>query len=320
MHIGERPPSSAWEAVPLADDPHSIIWAWFRPPAAAFGFVVRIPNETFQGYARRRPLTMRNLLAAVGVAPQWLAMWSLYGVPYDGGQGTNPALDAPIPLPAGVVDPTIVIYLHPTPDLGMAAVPPIFAPMAEPSAFGGQSAVPSSLPVAGSTAGASDELFARMEVAWNASLQLELQLAAAAKQLNGTLLRLGALNRDLSSEEGRYADQQDKREWNDARRWLRDMATRLQRFLKDHHIGITSAAGKRNTYETVYKQQVVPRRPFEGIVQMEREYEAYRKTMQTLLNNMNTVQGAAVQDGERRAQLVLTRISAKVRAARTKRG
>jgi hypothetical protein len=41
--------------------------------------------------------------------------------------------------------------------------------------------------------------------------------------------------------------------------------------------------------------------------------------MQTLLNNMNTAQTSATQDGERRAQLVLTRISAKARALRSKK-
>jgi len=158
-----------------------------------------------------------------------------------------------------------------------------------------------------------------MESDWSASLQLELQLAAAAKQLNGTMLRINSLNRDLSIDEVRAGDQQDKREWHEARRWLRDAAGRLSRFLKDHHIGMTSAIGKRNSYESIYQQYVVPRRPFEGLEQAEREFEIYRKTLQTLLNNMTAANGAAVQDAERRAQLILTRIASKLRNARAKR-
>jgi hypothetical protein len=52
---------------------------------------------------------------------------------------------------------------------------------------------------------------------------------------------------------------------------------------------------------------------------MEREFEAYRKTLQSLLNNMQAAQAAAVRDGESRAQQVLSRITARVRAARAKR-
>jgi len=151
-------------------------------------------------------------------------------------------------------------------------------------------------------------------------LQLEIQLGAAAKQLNAIVQRINSLNRDLSSEERRFSDNQDQREWNDTRRWLRDGMHRVSRVLKDHHVGMTSTAGKRNEYEEIYKNHIVTRTPFEGLIQAERDFEAYRKALQTLLNNMGSAQGAAVQDGERRAQQVLARIAAKVRNARTKRG
>ena len=127
------------------------------------------------------------------------------------------------------------------------------------------------------------------------------------------------MNRDLSSEEARCGDQLDKRDWQDARRWLRDGAARLSRFLKDHHMGMTSTAGKRESYAAIYRQYVVPRHSFDGLAQAEREFEFHRKSLQTLLNNMNAAHSAAVQDGERRAQQVLTRIAAKVRTARAKR-
>ena len=49
------------------------------------------------------------------------------------------------------------------------------------------------------------------------------------------------------------------------------------------------------------------------------DFESYRKSLSTLLNNMKSVQAYAVQDAERRAQRVLTRLATKVRAARAKR-
>jgi hypothetical protein len=257
---------------------------------------------------------MRAVLAALGIDPRWVAVWSLYGVPYDGQQGTNPAWDFPIPEPGAATDPSITIVLHAIPVDGQAR-----SPVPAASASPGQVASPPIAVQPAAPAPASSAVFSQMEADWNAILQIELQLAAAAKQLNATLLRLNSLNRDLSSEEARCGDQLDKRDWQDARRWLRDGAARLSRFLKDHHMGMTSTAGKRESYATIYRQYVVPRRSYDSLAQAEREFEFHRKSLQMLLNNMNAAHSAAVQDGERRAQQVLTRIAAKVRAARAKR-
>jgi len=297
MHVAERPPSSTWEQILFADEPHTFFWAWFKPAGAPQGITLQIPEQSFRDPSRRLPLTMRRLLAAIAVDPAWVAVWSLFGIPYDGQQGMNPALDYLIPEPGAGADPMIHIFLNP------AAMSPVSS-----------TPMPAIVP-----SGDASDVFARMDAEWNASLQLEPQLAAAAKQLNGTLMRINSLNRDLSSEEGRVADQLDKHEWQDTRRALRDVAARLSRFLKDHHLGMTSDIGKRTAYELIHQQYVVPRRNFEGLVQAERDFEQYRKTMQTLLNNMNTAQTAAMQEGERRAQQVLSRIAAKVRTARSKR-
>jgi hypothetical protein len=298
MHFAERFPSTTWESIPFPDDPHCFLWAWFKPAGAPQGLVVRIPDELHCDPTRRGAVTMRRVLGAAGIDARGVAMWTLYGAAYDAQQGANPALDFPIPAPVAGVDPSIHIVVN-------AFVPAVVAPGPLPKA------------VAPSSGG--NDAFAHVNEEWNLSLVLEQQLAGAAKQLNATLLRLNSLNRDLSSDEARAADQLDKKEWQDARRWLRDIAARVSRFLKDHHIGMTSAAGKRGSFEAIYQQYIVPRRNFDALIQAERDFEQYRKTMQTLLNNMNAAQTSAVQDGERRAQLVLTRISAKARAARSKK-
>ena len=297
MHIAERPPSTTWEPIPLADAPQSFVWAWFKPPAAPQGVCVRIPEETFRNPARRQPVTIRSVLHALGVEPRQVAVWSLYGVSYDGQQLANPAWDYPIPEPGMAADPTIGIYLHSVPLPVTSAVP---APVLTPQ-------------------GTQTGTFSRMEADWNACLQIELQLTAAAKQLNATLLRVNSLNRDMSPEEARCGDSQDKRDWQEARRWLRDVASRVSRFLKDHLVGITSNAGKRNSYDAIYEQYVVPRRHFDGLEQAERDFDAYRKSLQTLLTNMGAVNSTAVQEGERRAQQVMTRVATKIRNSRAKR-
>ncbi len=298
MRFTERPSSSTWEPITFPDEPYTFFWAWFKPPTAPHGLVVRIPEETFRNPARRLAPTLRRVLAATGIDPREVALWSLYGAGYDAQQGASPALDFAIPEPGMAGDPSIHIVLHALP--GPVASPPAVLAGVAPARIGG-------------------DLFARIDEEWNLSLQLEQQLAAAAQQLNATMQRINSLNRDLSFEEARVADQVDRNDWQEARRWLRDVAARVSRFLRDHHIGMTSAAGKRGSFEALYQQYVAPRRPFDGLPQAERDFEQYRKTMQTLLNNMNAAQMSAIQDGERRAQLVLTRLGAKVRTLRQKK-
>jgi hypothetical protein len=309
MHLLERPPSTAWEQVSLPDAPGRFIWAWFRPAAAPQGVFVRVPDETLRDPLRRQPLTLRTLLWAVGIPAEWVAAWSLYGMTYDGQTLANPGWDFAIPEPGAAPDPTIGVYVHAPP----VSAAPHLAPMS--------AATTPVLPAqdSASAAVAGGDVFARMEADWNSSLQLELQLAAAAKQLNATLLRINSLNRDMSPDESRCADSQDKRDWQEARRWLRDVASRVARFIKDHMVGMTSDVGKRSSYEAIYQQYVAPRRQFDGLSQAARDFESYRKTLQSLLNNMTTANTSAVQDGERRAQQVLTRVSAKIRNSRAKR-
>ena len=296
QQFSERPASTTWEIIPLVDAPSRVIWAWYRPPAAHSGVFIQIPEETFRDAAAGPPLTSRTLAWSIGFDPATVAYWSLYGHSFDGAQGTNPAWDHLLTDPGPISDRTIAFFL---------AVPVIEPQIAVPEFDSG---------IVGGV-----DLFQRMESDWQASVQLENQLASAALQLKGTFGRVNSLNRDLTSEEFRYADQRDKQEWQDARRWLRDVADRVQRFLKDYQTGDTSIAGKRNHYAYLFDTYVVPRRPFAGLEQAAREFESHRKNLQTLLSNMSMAQNAASQDGERRAQQILSRMASRVRSSRSKR-
>ena len=302
MQFSERPPSTTWEAIPLIDAPARFIWAWFRPTVAAEGLLVQIPEETYLAAAASYPpLTLRGLAWSCGIDPQAVAYSSLYGISYDGGLGANSVWDYPLIDPGSVADRSIGLFLNPVIAPAPAAAPPAYPLMSE------------------SVTVDSDDYFSRMESDWNASLLLETQMSSAGLQLKGTLGRVISLNRDLTSEEARFAEQRDKQEWMDARRWLRDVADRVSRFLKDYQTGVTSIAGKRSTYESLYENYVVPRIPFQGLERAAREFESHRKSLQTLLGNMTMAQNSASQDGERRAQQILTRMAAKVRSSRTKR-
>ncbi len=297
MNFSERPPSTTWETIALGDAPGCHFRVWFKPSQAPLGLALRIPDETFHKHPQPQGITLRRLLHAAGIDAASAAMWSLYGASYHGMQGMNPALDYVIPpAPAGV-DSTIVVVIDGV-RFPPQSPPVARAPISQPS---------------------NDALYGRIEADWNSSLQLEKQLTVARKKLSATLVRVNSLNRDLSADEWRNADNRDNADWQDARRWLRDVAARLSRYLKDYDIGFTSAAGQRNLFETTYKQFIAARRPLDGIEQIQRDYETYRRTLQTLLNNMQSAQASAERDGEQRAQGILSRIAVRARATRTKR-
>lgn len=292
-----RPPSTAWESIAFADSAQTFVWVWFKPANVPQGLILRIPDEVYRDYPHLERLTIRKLLQAAGVEPNCVSVWYLYGVPYEGQNGTSPSLDQPIPEPAAGVDPNIVVYINARPAETMQ-----HAAASVPTEQGHCSAV-----------------FLSIDRDWNASLQIEQQLTTLRKQLANMLARLNTLNRDLTPEESCAADRLDKKDWQDARRWLRDVAAVVSRYITEYDVGETLSAAKKNWFGEVYQRFVVPRQPFDGMWQAAKEYEAHRKALQTLLTRMNTAMSSAAQDGERRAQQVLSKIAAKARTARSKR-
>lgn len=285
----QRAPSTTWEQVPPSPAAPLGLWIWWGPAHAPQGMLVRLPDDAYRNPALAPLTTLRRTLAALGIDPHTVARWFVAGIPFDGQAGANPMWDAPLPPPAPGRDPAIlVLFDEPAPQPAVEAENPLRS-------------------------------MERIAADWNACLQLEHQLQLARKQLHDTQGRVLKLNRDLIPEERAHADRMDQNEWQDARRWLRDVASRLSKLIKDHDIGMASAAGRRNWFESTYLQVVVPRRPCEGLDEIRREFEMYRKTLQTMLLQMQNAHSLATQDGERRAQQVLGRITARVRAARTKR-
>jgi len=285
MSFHQRTPSNSWETLPASPVLPLGLLVWWKPAEAPQSVLIRIPPRTPPAHG----LTIRNLLAAVGLDPRLVASWYLCGVLHHCGQGANPLLDVPLPAAAFGEDQAILVQI-------------------DQHQLHSQSVMDNALL-------AIDHIAAD----WNASLQLENQLELARKQLSDSLVRINTLNRDLSSDERWFSDRQDISDWQEARRWLRDVSARLSKLLKECDIGMSSSAGRRNTFESIYHNVIAPRRPCEGLDSIQREFEMHRKTIQTLLMNMGGAQTTATQEGERRAQSVLQRIAAKVRQGRTKR-
>ena len=312
-----RAPSQAWER--LASAGGVGVWAWFKPAHAPNGVILRVPDEAYQRDPHANGLpTMRVLLDAAGIDPAAVGVWYLYGAPYDAMGGATPLLDAPIPPPMAGVDPNILVYLNfagPAAS-GMPLVDPthFMAAIAPQSAF----AMP---PHQGAPAGdlSTSELFDRIDADWNATAEIERDLQRLRKMLTDLFGRLKNLSRDLTPTERLHSNNQDKQDWTDARRWMREGSNKLWRCIKEHDIGDMSAAGQKKRFEQIYREFVAPRIPFDGLMQAQRDFESHRKLLQTVQSNMGSAHTAATLDGERRANQVLGRIAAKVRDAQTKR-
>ncbi|MFG0335835.1 MAG: hypothetical protein ACF8TS_20945 [Maioricimonas sp. JB049] len=325
MDITQRPPSTTWEPATLPDRPHCSVWVWYKPGGAPQDVMFHVPDGAFQ--AAGGPITVRQLIAAIGVDASAIQNWSFAGMTYAALGGSNPLLDQPLPSSGIWGDPRILVRLGTSP-AGTAAAVPMMPPLAQaPFPVSGPTG---GVPVAGPTpamptasGGVATAEFAQLcdefEADWLALIQIERQLESVRKQLGTIQGQLQSLNRDLNADEALHADNQDKRDWQDARRWLRDSMAHVSRYIRDHDIGVVSAAGQRNRFEDVYKQFVEPRVPFEGLAAIHREFVQHRKTALTLLSQMQSTHSNASREGIGRARQVLARIAAKVRKARSKR-
>jgi hypothetical protein len=296
-----RPPSVAWEPLPLPHVPGGCVWVWFFPAHAPGTIQLQIPLEA-AGWPGP-PLTVQWLTAALGLSADFLAAWEVNGTRFDLAQGAAPWLAQPLAFTPGAAC-SITLHLRTAPVLTPAYAAPPYA--AAPSAIA---------PPSGDVASALDSL----QSDWIAIQLVERQLDSARKQLAALQGRLQSLNRDLSPEERLHSDNLDRKDWTDARRWLRDAAAQVSRYIREYDIGAVSGAGGRHRFEDIYRQYIEPRRPFDGLAAAQLEFEQYRKTHQALLLQMQAVLSNAQRDGESRAQQLLSRIAAKVRTARTKR-
>ena len=298
------PPSAQWLAVPLSSVPGFSFWVWYYPASAPQTIAVKLPWA--QLGPAGIPVSLFAVLQSLGLTPgqcQCVQIGSqMYPVHTDFG------LNLQLTGPDGAMS-FVMANLPASPNFVAA---PINAPVAAQP-------VPQNpaTPITAAVGGAIDErAYERADADWKSTLYLETQAATMRKQLAGTQSRLSSLNRDLPPDEKRVARRQDIADWADARRFLRDAAAKLSRYMKEYDIGVTSSAGRRNWMETMYNQYIKPRQPFDQMDQMQREFEAYRKVLQHLVNNMTSAQAFAVQDGEQRAKQVLGRIRALTKSNR----
>lgn len=309
MDIFSRPPSASWEPVSLPDVPGAAVWAWFRPPAAPCGIVFHIPPDLH--VAHPRAFTVRRLLNAVGVDCRLAQMCQACHGTFEAMNGMNPKLDKPLCTAPPGSDPSITVHLSPPTSLRVpptAVLPVASCTMPAAAVF-----IPQAMAARG-----PEHLYHAIEADWHAIQLLESKNLMLRTQLNSQLTRLVALNRDLSPDERNASDAMDHRDWQDARRMMREGVALLSRVVRAHDIGTTSAAGGRNKFDDIIDRCITPRRPMSNLAEIQHQFEVHRKMVQSLHTEMQVASHGPGREGESKATQVLARIRVKVQAARKK--
>ncbi len=298
MDFTLRPASTGWEALALVPGTAIGIWVWCKPLHAPLDLIVRVSAETFQAVGGM--LSLRQIIAGAGAELGQVYGLTIQGTFIDALSGTNPLLDHAVPAASPWVE--VAIRMHAA--ASHSGQPPII-----PTVFAGG---------AGLSAGSQASAMA-IQSDWTAVVQAETQLMSLRKQLATVQGRLLSLNRDLSADENVASDNADRKEWQDTRRWLRDCAGLASRYIKEADTGVTSMAGNKGRLEQLVQDAKAGRLSPPQMAAAQNEIEAHRKTVVNIQNQMQNALQAAGRDGEQRAQQILTRIAAKVRAHRTKR-
>ncbi len=302
MDFALRPASIGWETLALVPGTAIGMWVWGKPLHAPFDLIVRVPVESIQACSGR--VSLRQIAVAAGAELSQVHGFTLQGAFIDAQAGANPLLDHAVP-PA---TPWIEIAMRMQPVAAYPVAGPIMA-MPQTSAV----AAPAN------TSPQSQASASAIEADWNAVLHLETQLGMLRKQLATIQGKLQSLNRDLNSNESVAADNQDKREWQDTRRWLRDASSLASRYIKEADTGVTSMAGNKRRMEQLVEDAKAGKLSAQQIASAQNEIEAHRKTVLNIQNQMQNALQSASRDGEQRAQQVLSRIAAKVRNHNSKR-
>jgi hypothetical protein len=262
-----------------------------------------------------------NIMVAVALPALYAAFPPVVAMP-----GAN--LAAPIPAnghPAmAVIPPGNFIPPHPMPVMAVVpGIPPGVQPGMTPGIAPIGAAAHVGLPSAGHRKHEPVipapahllEAYEHVEQDWRACNEAERDLSRLRQQLLDMMGRLKTLNRDLTGPERVHSNNQEKKDWQHARRMLRDCTNRLWKCVKAHDIGYTSSAGQRRFFEETYEKYIAPRRHFDGFLEADRAFGTYRKIVTNLHVEMTNALSIAQLDGERRAQQVLAKIAEKIREA-----
>ncbi len=297
MSFEHRAPSVGWEPVPLPTKPPVVVWGWFKPSAAPLTVALQLPPELWQAGVPPEQLTLRLFANATGV--DQLIGWTLYGQSMPLSAETMKWLEAQLPPSQAGADTQLILW-----SLGAAKPTTKDASGSETAEF--QTPL---VPTGGNPAA----YFEVLDALWTNIGYLESDTRRARQQLDQSVSRINALDRDLTFEETYAADSADKQQWQDARRWLRDASHSLTRTLRDIDVELQNSTQQRSRFLTIYEQFIKPRIAFPGLEQAVVDFDAHLKSLKLALQAVQAALHKGSSDGERRANTILQRVQQKAR-------
>lgn len=341
--VSQRLPSSQWEPLSIDRLPGLVLWAWFRPAALPSGVMISIPPELVAGSPVGFPISLADILSAAGVFPQQFQAVALFGGIWQPAAVVAAFVSHPLPpVPPGGCAEILISFFEPV----LMPVPIPIVPM--PQEYSG---MPSTADNPHVTASVEDDLddclnsasvdwsdelaedpeledvgelltddtmFNRIEALWKSATQLERQMTGLRQKLSAMQTALGKMDRELTPDERLASDREDRDDWNDTRRWLRDLQSKCHREVKAFDIGMTSGAGGRHYLENIFTSIVEPRVKSSKLSQYRTEFEKHRKDMVSLQRGMVAALTTSTQNGTQRAQRVLGKIARKIRELRAR--
>ena len=341
--ISQRQPSSQWEPLAIDRLPGLVLWAWFRPAALPSGIMISIPPELIQNSPTGFPISLADILSAAGVYPQQFQAVALFGGIWQPAAVVAAFVNHPLPpVPPGGRAEILISFFEPV----LMPMPMAIMPM--PQEYNRIASEPGSLQA---TASAEDDLdeclnsasvdwneelaedlefedagelltddtmFNRIEALWKSATQLERQMTGLRQKLSAMQTALGKMDRELAPDERLASDREDRDEWNDTRRWIRDLQSKCHREVKAFDIGMTSSAGGRHYLENIFTTIIEPRIKSSKLAQYRTEFEKHRKDMVSLQRGMVAALTTSAQNGTQRAQRVLGKIARKIRELRAR--
>lgn len=98
----QRLPSTQWEPLPLPRIPGLVLWMWYRPTQLSSGVVVIIPADVLNVFPTEFPMTLADVLTAIGGPPQNFRAISMYGREWQAAAVFSPIVNHPLPpVPMG---------------------------------------------------------------------------------------------------------------------------------------------------------------------------------------------------------------------------
>ena len=316
----------------MARLPGIVLWAWYRPAHLPSGVVVSIPPEVLNAFPAGFPISLGDVLAAAGVLPQQFQAVSMFGSEWHSAALFASVVNHPIPgVPTGC-PPEIAMAV--AEQQLMMPVMPMYHPGSNASmdmnAFAGHSAFPGLQSEDygqyddddefedDETALTDDMMYHRIEASWKSARQIERQMTGLRQKLSTMQAALGKLDRELLPEERLASDREDRDEWSDVRRWMRELQTKCHREIKSFDIGMTSGAGGRRRLEEIYLTLIEPHVASGQLATYRAEFDQFRKDMVSLQRAMVTALQAASQNGTQRASRILSKIAGKIREMRVR--